>query len=257
MTVIVVTGAARGMGSACVDSVADLADVVIAADLTAPQIPGIEGFAVDVSDAQSVRALADRVGEVGALRGLVHAAGISPTMGDARRIFEINLVGTQLLLDAFEPLVTEGSAAVCFSSSAAYQVAPFVNPEQDALLDDPLASRFLDRATTAFSDPGYAYAMSKRGVIRAAGRAAVSWGRRGGRVNSVAPGIIDTPMGRQELDNQPLMQDMLAACPAGRRGSAAEVAAVVRFLVGDDASYVSGIDVLVDGGMLQGLPPRT
>jgi NAD(P)-dependent dehydrogenase (short-subunit alcohol dehydrogenase family) len=253
VTVIVVTGAASGMGRACVDSVRDLAETVMTVDLNASQIPGTEGIVADLSDPHAAQAVVERVRDVGPLRGLVHAAGISPTMGDARRIFDINLVGTQRLLDAFEPLVTERSAAVCFSSSAAYQVAPFVSPEQDALLDDPLAPGFLDRAVAAFADPGYAYAMSKRGVIRAAGRAAVTWGRRGGRVNSLAPGIIDTPMGRQELDSQPLMQDMLAACPAGRAGTAAEVAEVVRFLLSDAAAYVSGIDVLVDGGMLQGI----
>jgi NAD(P)-dependent dehydrogenase (short-subunit alcohol dehydrogenase family) len=253
VTVIVVTGAASGMGRACVDSLRDLAEVIVAADLTAPDIHGTVGVAVDVSDPRSVQSLVEQAREVGSFRGLVHAAGISPTMGDARRIFDVNLVGTQLLLDAFEALVTDGTAAVCFSSSAAYQLAPFVTPEQDLLLDDPLTPDFLDRATAQFADPGYAYAMSKRGVIRAAGRAAVTWGRRGGRVNSFAPGIIDTPMGRQELENQPMMQDMLAACPTGRAGDPAEVANLVRFLVGDDATYISGIDVLIDGGMLQGL----
>jgi NAD(P)-dependent dehydrogenase (short-subunit alcohol dehydrogenase family) len=257
VTVIVVTGAGRGMGRACVDSLRDLAEVVIAADLTAPEIPGAVGAAVDVSDSRSIQLLAERVGDAGPFRALVHAAGISPTMGDARRIFDVNLVGTQRMLDAFEPLVGDGTAAVCFSSSAAYQLGPFVTPEQDLLLDDPLAPDFLERATAQFADPGYAYAMSKRGVIRAAGRAAVSWGARGGRVNSLAPGIIDTPMGRQELETQPVMQEMLAACPTGRAGSADEIANLVRFLVGDKASYISGIDVLIDGGMLQGLEHRT
>jgi NAD(P)-dependent dehydrogenase (short-subunit alcohol dehydrogenase family) len=75
----------------------------------------------------------------------------------------------------------------------------------------------------------------------------------GGRVNSLSPGIIETPMGRQELEQQPYMRDMLAATPAGRAGKATDIASVVAFLVSDQASYVSGIDVLVDGGMLQGL----
>jgi NAD(P)-dependent dehydrogenase (short-subunit alcohol dehydrogenase family) len=105
------------------------------------------------------------------------------------------------------------------------------------------------------TDTGLAYSLAKRGVIRAVGRAAVRWGRRGGRLNSVAPGLIDTPMGRQELEQQPMMQHMFERTPLGRFGEAREVAAVVAFLVSDAASFVSGIDVLVDGAMIQGLGP--
>jgi NAD(P)-dependent dehydrogenase (short-subunit alcohol dehydrogenase family) len=253
MTVAVVTGAASGMGRVCVDAVRGLADVIVAVDLREPSIEGTVGAACDVSDPAAVDALAARVGELGPLRALVHAAGISPTMAEARRVFEVDLVGTQLLLDAFEPLVVPGAAAVCFSSSSAYQVAPFVDAEADALIDDLQAPDFLDRAAAAFPDSGYAYAMAKRGVIRAAGRAAVGWGRRGGRVNSVAPGLIDTPMGRQEFEQQPIMRQMLERTPVGRLGRPDEVAAVVAHLLSDDFSFVSGIDVLVDGGMVQGM----
>ena len=254
MTVAVVTGAASGMGRACVEQVRDLADIVVAADLRAPDIEGTTGVACDVSDPDAVAALALQARELGPFRALAHAAGISPTMGDTRRMFEVDLVGTQLVLDAFEPLVVPGSAAVCFSSSAAYQVSSFLEPDHEALLGDPLAPDFLERAASAAGDhSGFAYALAKVGVIRAAGRAAVRWGPRGGRVCSVAPGLIDTPMGRQELDQQEAMQGMRAAIPLGRLGDADEVAAVVAYLLSDAASFVSGIDVLVDGGMLQGL----
>jgi NAD(P)-dependent dehydrogenase (short-subunit alcohol dehydrogenase family) len=174
-------------------------------------------------------------------------------MADARRIFDVDLVGTQRLLDAFEPLVVPGSAAVCFSSLAAYQIAPFADPALDALLDEPLDPEFLDRIAGLVTDSGLAYGLAKRGVVRAAARAAVRWGPGGGRVNSLAPGIIDTPMGRQELEQQPVMQTMLGQVPLGRLGRAEEVAAVAAFLLSDDASFVSGIDVLVDGAILPGM----
>jgi NAD(P)-dependent dehydrogenase (short-subunit alcohol dehydrogenase family) len=202
-----------------------------------------------------VAALVEGVRELDPLRAVVHAAGISPTMAGARRVFEVDLIGTHHILEGFEPLVVPGSAAVCFSSSSAYQVAPFVDAAQDSLLDAPEASDFLERITTIVTDSGLAYALAKRGVIRAVGRAAVRWGRRGGRVNSVAPGLIDTPMGRQELDRQPMMREMLERTPAGRLGQPSEVADAVLYLLSEEASFVSGIDLLVDGGMIQGMAP--
>src|SRR6185437_2318321 len=133
----------------------------------APDIDGALGVACDVSDSDAVHALVARVRELGPFRALAHAAGISPTMADARRVFEVDLLGTQLVLDAFEELVVPGSAAVCFSSSAAYQIAPFVDAEQDALIDDPTAVDFLARAESAVANSGLAYSLAKRGVIRA------------------------------------------------------------------------------------------
>jgi NAD(P)-dependent dehydrogenase (short-subunit alcohol dehydrogenase family) len=253
MTTAVVTGAASGMGRACVESLRGLAEVLVAVDLRAPDIEGTVGVACDVSDPAAVDALAARVRQLGPFRALAHAAGISPTMADARRVFEVDLVGTQLILDAFEDLVVPGSSAVCFSSSAAYQLGPFVNADQEALIRDPLAPDFLDRASSAVPDSGFAYGVAKVGVIRAVARASVRWGARGGRVNSVAPGLIDTPMGRQEFEQQPVMKQMLERTPLGRLGQPSEVAALVAYLVSDAASFISGIDVLVDGGMLQGM----
>jgi NAD(P)-dependent dehydrogenase (short-subunit alcohol dehydrogenase family) len=254
LSVVVVTGAARGMGRACVDRLQGRAAQLVAVDLEAPEIEGAIGIACDVADPEAVDRVVRRVRELGPFRSLVHAAGISPTMGDPRRIFEVDLVGTQLLLDAFEPLVEAGSSAVCFASSAAYQVALLgPDPALDAFVEDPRAPGFLDLAAARFQDGGLAYAWAKRGVVRAAARAAVAWSRQGGRVNSVSPGLIDTGMGRREFASQPMMQVILDRTPLRRLGRAEEVAALVGFLVSDEASFVSGIDVLVDGGALEGL----
>lgn len=254
MSVIVVTGAARGMGRACVERLQGRADHLVAVDLEAPAVEGAVGVACDVSDPAAVGRLVEEVRGRGPFHSLVHAAGISPTMGDPRRIFAVDLLGTQLLLDAFEPHVSPGCAAVCFASSAAYQITLLgPDPESEALVEDPRAEGFLDRAAERFTDSGLAYAWAKRGVVRAAARAAVAWGRRGGRVTSVSPGLIDTGMGRQELAAQPLMQVMLDATPLGRLGRGAEVAAAVEFLLSDAASFVSGVDLLVDGGGFEGL----
>jgi NAD(P)-dependent dehydrogenase (short-subunit alcohol dehydrogenase family) len=254
MAVSVVTGAARGMGLACVESLLGRGDHVVAVDLTAPEIEGAVGIGADISDPSSVGSLVEQCARLGAFGCLVHAAGISPTMADSRRVFEVDLIGTELLLDGFESLVQPGSAAVCFASSAAYQVMlAGPAPDLDALVEDPMAPGFLDRAAELLPDSGLAYAWAKRGVIRAAARAAVSWGRRGGRVNSVSPGLIDTEMGRQEFASQPVMKYMLDVTPLGRFGRPEEIAEVIRFLVSDRSSFMSGIDLLVDGGCLQGL----
>jgi NAD(P)-dependent dehydrogenase (short-subunit alcohol dehydrogenase family) len=210
------------------------------------------GVACDVADFDAVKNLVDQVRELRPLRGLVHAAGISPSMADARRVFEVDLVGTNYILEGFEALVQQGTAAVFFSSSGAYQIDAFVEPEHDLLIDDPGDAKFLDRITALIPDSGIAYALAKRGVIRAVSRAGVRWGPLGGRVNSVAPGLIDTPMGRAELAQQSMMRDLLEQTPLGRLGEPREVAEAVAYLVSDQASFISGIDLLVDGGLIRG-----
>lgn len=246
-TVGVVTGAASGMGRACLERLRGTVDVMLAVDVQAPAIEAAKGIACDVRDAAAVQALADRVAELGTFRTLVHAAGISPTMGDARTIVDVNFVGTTRILDAFAPLVTVGSVAVPFSSSAGYLPLVFLGDELTGLIADPRAADFLERAAPLLPDTGMAYSYSKVGVQLEAREAAVRWAALGARVVSLSPGSIDTPMGRLELENQPLMRDMLAAHPMGRLGDPDEIAAVVAFICSADASFLSGIDILVDG----------
>lgn len=254
MSLAIVTGAANGMGRACVGRLLDDGWTVVAVDLQEPSIDGAIGAACDVTDPDAVARLVTRVRELGPFGALVHAAGISPTMASPRRIFEVDLVGTELVLDAFTPLVVTGSAAVCFASSAAHQIALMGDqPELDALVEQPMAEGFLDEVEARFTDSGLAYGWAKRGVVRAAARAATTWGAHGGRVLSLSPGMIDTGMGRRELEAQPMMQVMLDATPLQRLGRPEEIAAVVAFVVSDAAPFLTGTDLLVDGGCLEGL----
>src|SRR3954453_17240315 len=182
MTVGVVTGAASGMGRACVDRLRGTVDVRGGVDLRAPELEGTIGVACDVSDPDAVRALAARVAEPAPVRSLVLLPGLSPTMAEPARIVDVNLVGTASMLDAFESLVTAGSAAVCFASSAGDLPLELLGPELAELVPGPRADGFVERAAARLPDSGMAYAWSKVGVRLEAAKAAVRWGPLGGRV---------------------------------------------------------------------------
>ena len=187
------------------------------------------------------------------MRAVAHAAGISPTMADWRRVLHVDLVGTALLLEALTPLVVKGTAAVCFASMASQLMVGADRPAVDAVLDDPLHHDFEDRLCAAIGaeleHPGIAYGWAKRGVQRLVRRTAVRWGPAGGRISSISPGMIDTPQGRQEAAAQPAMALLLQQTPLGREGEAVEIARVVAFLCSDAASFLTGTDILVDGGV--------
>ncbi|MFC5746285.1 SDR family oxidoreductase [Actinomadura rugatobispora] len=264
-TVGIATGAGRGMGLACARRLGPLVDHLVLVDRDEAAVsaaakelsgagPVAEPFVLDVTDAEGLARLAARVGELGTLRAVAHAAGISPTMADWRRILTVDLVGTALLAEALRPLATAGTAMVHFAS-----MAPLLSPDEPdpaalEVLDDPLGEDFADRLRAAvgpsIEDPGLAYSWAKRGVHRFVRKEAVRLGPVGARVCSVSPGLIDTPQGRQEAEKHTSMQMLLQRTPLAREGRPEEVAAVVGFALSDDASFLNGIDLLVDGGVM-------
>jgi NAD(P)-dependent dehydrogenase (short-subunit alcohol dehydrogenase family) len=271
-TVGIVTGAGRGMGRACADRVVQMVDTLLVVDLDAESAAAaadelaasgahVEPVTLDVTDRAGLAALAERVAALGTLRAVAHAAGISPTMADWRRIFAVDLVGTALLAEALRPLTTAGTATVCFASTAPYLMGVQPDAATDALFDDPLHPEFLDRVHETFGTPieytGLAYSWAKYGVQRFVRREAVRIGPLGGRICSVSPGIIDTPQGRQEAASTPEMAVMVERTPLAREGRAEELAATVAFLLSDEASFLTGTDLVVDGGVCAAmtLPP--
>jgi NAD(P)-dependent dehydrogenase (short-subunit alcohol dehydrogenase family) len=213
--------------------------------------PRASAMACDIAVPAQVEALRHAVPRLGAL---VVTAGLSPSMASGRRIFEVNLLGLERIVRAFEAAIGEGSVAVCFASVAGHMWP--ASAAVDAVLDDPLSETFFDdlaKQGLAPDNPQLAYALSKRGVLRLVQRHAVAWGARGARILSLSPGIIDTGMGRLEAENQPMMARMLEASALARMGRTEEVAAVAAFLASEAASFVTGTDVLVDGGQLAAL----
>ena len=221
-------------------------------ELASKGITDVHYQTVDITSKENVASLAVKAAELGTLKGLVHTAGLSPTMADSRRITEVNLVGTGLVLDAFYPLATEGTSVVIISSMSGYMV-PRQGPYVD-VLKQPLADNAIEAMEQfAQGNSGAAYSMSKLGVQLIAEDQAWLWGQKGARINSLSPGTINTPMGRQEAAQQKEMAEMLKITPLLREGEASEIATAVDFLLSDAASYITGIDLRVDGGTIPNL----
>jgi NAD(P)-dependent dehydrogenase (short-subunit alcohol dehydrogenase family) len=214
---------------------------------------GIDAVAVqcDITDAGSVAELARFVSGRGRLRTLAHVAALSPTMGDWRTLLKVNLVGVVLIERAMLELAGQGTAAVFVSSLAAHRAQA---PSADVLelMDDPLAPDFFDRIEALVPEHTSiaAYGLSKAAMNRMCRRRAAAWGRRGGRIVSMSPGLIATPMGAQEFQgpNREHKLGILARTPVGREGTMVETADAIEFLASDRASYITGTDLLVDGG---------
>ena len=204
----------------------------------------------DITDAASVDRLAETVAATGPFRAVAHVAARSPSMGSWREILTLDLVGAAYVERALLPLAKQGTAAVFVSSVAAYLV-PDPGPEAIAILDDPLAAGFLEDLETLVAEqtPAMAYSLAKLALNRMCARRAPAWGTRCEDRIHVAWADRD-PDGGAEIAgaNRGSKLEMLEHTPLGREGTMVETADAIDFLVSDRASYITGIDLLVDGG---------
>jgi NAD(P)-dependent dehydrogenase (short-subunit alcohol dehydrogenase family) len=210
----------------------------------------VTGLVCDVTDPGAVHAVAEAANKAGPVRALAHVVGLSPSMADALSILRVNLVGPTLIARAFFELAQPGTAAVFIASLAAH-LGPLPGAAADAA-DEALAPDLLERVSAAAERPitsGEAYQISKFALIRMCERQAQKWGERGARIMSLSPGLIATPMGAREFEAQPSKHRLLELIPLRRQGTMVEIADAVEFLLSDRASFISGVDLLIDGGL--------
>lgn len=208
---------------------------------------------VDVSSRESVHALVEHAASLGEVTTLIHAAGVSPSQASPETILKVDLYGTALVLEEFGNVIAAGGAGVVIASQSGHRL-PALTPEEDRALattpcEELLALPMLqpDQVT----DPLLAYQLSKRGNVLRVMAEAVRWGRRRARVNAISPGIVITPLARDELTGPrgAGYRRMLELSPAGRAGTPDEVGTVGALLLGPDGAFITGSDFLMDGGV--------
>ncbi len=207
---------------------------------------------MDLSSRSSIRAMIAEGQKCGEIRMLVNAAGVSPSQASIETILKVDLYGTAVLLEEVGKVITEGGVGVTISSQSGWRM-PALTAEQDALLATTPAEELLK---LDFLQPGsirdtlHAYQLAKRCNEKRVMAQAVEWGRRGARLNDIAPGIIVTPLALDEFNGPrgDFYKNMFARCPAGRPGTADEVANVAELLMSDRGAFITGSTFLIDGG---------
>ncbi|KAE9362662.1 NAD(P)-binding protein [Stipitochalara longipes BDJ] len=247
---------ARRLGSGKHILLADYSSITLETALTTLHNEGHTATSqtCDIASYTSVTSLAQIASTLGPISAIIHTAGVAPGSATAKQIFEIDLFGTANIIQAFLPVASTGTSLVCIASMAGSMVHLSTELESHlgtAPLDELLQHAEID---VEGEDPGMAYGISKRGNQLRMQAAAKSWGRKGARVNSVSPGVISTALVQGQLKGPggDRMREMIDGSAVRRIGTVGDLEGVVAFLVGEEAGFVTGADLLVDGGVIAG-----
>lgn len=207
---------------------------------------------MDLSDRSAILNLISEAQKFGEIAMLVNAAGVSPSQAPIETILEVDLYGTAVLLEEVGKVIKYGGVGVTISSQSGFRM-PALTPEEDELLAITPAEELLSLEMLQpenIKDTLHAYQLAKRCNEKRVMAEAVKWGEHGARINAIAPGIIVTPLAIDEFNGPrgDFYKDMFARCPAGRPGTADEVANVAELLMGTAGSFITGSTFLIDGG---------
>lgn len=259
--VMILTGAgqigmaiARRMGYGMKIIVGDnrLANATLIADIMNKAGFDAVPFEMDLSSRTSIRSMISEALKYGEIKMLVNAAGVSPTQASVETILKVDLYGTAVLLEEVGNVIAEGGVGVTISSQSGHRL-PALTPEEDKQLaltptENLLGLDMLRECN--IRDTLHAYQLAKRCNVKRVMAEAVRWGERGARLNSISPGIIVTPLALDEFNGPrgDFYKNMFAKCPAGRPGTADEVANVAELLMSPKGAFITGADFLIDGG---------
>ncbi|MEK1407663.1 SDR family oxidoreductase [Limosilactobacillus fermentum] len=207
---------------------------------------------MDLSDRASIQAMVKKATSMGPVKYLVNGAGVSPSQASIETILKVDLYGTAVLLEEVGKVIEEGGAGIVISSQSGFRMKQ-LTPEEDRQLALTPTEELLDLPLLAeenIETTLQAYQLAKRCNEKRVMGESVKWGARGARLNDIAPGIIVTPLALDEFNGirGDFYKNMFAKSPAGRPGTADEVADVAELLMSDRAQLITGATFLIDGG---------
>lgn len=209
-------------------------------------------FEMDLSSRKSIQNMINEAQKYGEIAMLVNAAGLSPSQAPIEAILKVDLYGTAVLLEEVGKVIKAGGTGVTISSQSGHRMVA-LSPEVDKQLAMTPTEELLDLEVLEpenIKDTLHAYQMAKRCNVKRVMAEAVKWGDKGARLNSISPGIVVTPLALDEFNGPrgDFYKNMFAKCPAGRPGTADEIATVAELLMSDRGAFITGADFLIDGG---------